>query len=77
MNVESSEDHGIVSFGWGQCTMQAASGILILRAEAGVRKTTSESKGSSPGTSAGSADATHLKVNWLRPGTSSAQPGNR
>jgi hypothetical protein len=38
--------------------MQAASGILILRAEAGVRKTFSESKMSSPGTSAGSADAT-------------------
>jgi hypothetical protein len=34
MNVEWSADHGTVSFGWGQCTMQAGQGVLILRAEA-------------------------------------------
>ncbi len=34
MMVRWSEDHGIVSFGWGQCTLHAGSGTLMLRAEA-------------------------------------------
>jgi hypothetical protein len=32
--VDWSETQGTVSFGWGRCTMQAAPGTLILRAEA-------------------------------------------
>ena len=32
--VEWSETHGIVSFGWGRCTMQADPEALKLRAEA-------------------------------------------
>ena len=32
--VDWSETQGTVSFGWGKCTMQAAPGTLILRAEA-------------------------------------------
>ena len=33
-HVEWSETSGMISFGWGQCTMQAAPGTLTLRAEA-------------------------------------------
>ena len=33
-NVEWSETHGTVNFGWGRCTMRAAPDMLTLRAEA-------------------------------------------
>ena len=33
-HVECSETSGMISFGWGQCTMQATPGTLTLRAEA-------------------------------------------
>jgi hypothetical protein len=33
-HVECSETSGVISFGWGQCTMQATPGTLTLRAEA-------------------------------------------
>jgi hypothetical protein len=32
--VESADDHGIISFGWGQCILRAHPGLLMLRAEA-------------------------------------------
>jgi hypothetical protein len=32
--VECSETSGVISFGWGQCIMQATPGTLTLRAEA-------------------------------------------
>ena len=32
--VECSETSGMISFGWGTCTMQATPGTLTLRAEA-------------------------------------------
>jgi hypothetical protein len=32
--VEYSESSGMISFGWGRCTMQATPGTLTLRAEA-------------------------------------------
>lgn len=34
INVEWSDDHGSVSFGWGRCTVHAGPGALTLRAEA-------------------------------------------
>jgi hypothetical protein len=34
VRVEWSETHGIVNFGWGQCTMRADQGTLTLRAQA-------------------------------------------
>jgi hypothetical protein len=33
-HAEWSETSGMISFGWGQCTMQATPGMLTLRAEA-------------------------------------------
>ena len=33
-HVECSETSGMISFGWGQCTMRATPGTLTLRAEA-------------------------------------------
>ncbi len=33
-NIEWSDDHGKVSFGWGQCTLDADPRVLTLRAEA-------------------------------------------
>ena len=32
--VEWSDDHGVASFGWGQCALRAGPGVLTLRAEA-------------------------------------------
>lgn len=33
-DVEWSDDHGVISFGWGRCTLRADPGALSLRAEA-------------------------------------------
>jgi hypothetical protein len=33
-HVEWSDDRGVASFGWGQCTLRADPGALTLRAEA-------------------------------------------
>jgi hypothetical protein len=33
-DVEWSDDRGLISFGWGQCTLRADPGVLTLRAEA-------------------------------------------
>lgn len=33
-HVECSDDRGVISFGWGRCTLRADPGILTLRAEA-------------------------------------------
>jgi hypothetical protein len=34
VNVECSEDHGMISFDWGRCALRASAGMLTLRAEA-------------------------------------------
>jgi hypothetical protein len=33
-HVEWSDDHGVISFDWGRCTLRALPGVLTLRAEA-------------------------------------------
>jgi len=33
-HVEWSDDRGVISFGWGRCTLRADPGMLALRAEA-------------------------------------------
>jgi hypothetical protein len=33
-HVEWSDDRGVISFGWGRCTLRADPGVLALRAEA-------------------------------------------
>jgi hypothetical protein len=33
-HVEWSDDRGVISFGWGRCTLRAEPGVLTLRAEA-------------------------------------------
>lgn len=33
-HVEWSDDRGVISFGWGRCTLHADPGVLMLRAEA-------------------------------------------
>jgi hypothetical protein len=33
-HVEWSDDYGVISFGWGRCTLRADPGVLTLRAEA-------------------------------------------
>ena len=32
--AEWSDNHGVINFGWGQCTLRADPDVLILRAEA-------------------------------------------
>jgi hypothetical protein len=33
-HVEWSDDHGLIDFGWGLCTLRADLGVLTLRVEA-------------------------------------------
>ena len=33
-HAECSDDQGVISFGWGRCTLRADPGVLTLRAEA-------------------------------------------
>ena len=33
-HVEWTDDRGVITFGWGRCTLRAEPGVLILRAEA-------------------------------------------
>lgn len=34
VHAEWSDDRGVISFGWGSCTLRAEPGVLTLRAEA-------------------------------------------
>lgn len=69
MSVEWSENHGTVSFGWGQCTMQADPDTLILRAEAGDEEDLQRVQDVVARHLARFGRRDHLAVSWQRPGT--------
>jgi hypothetical protein len=75
IDVEWSETHGIVSFGWGQCTMQAGSDTLTLRAQAADEENLLRVQDLVAGHLARFGRRDHLTVNWQRPSAPSVQPG--
>jgi hypothetical protein len=74
IHVEWSETHGIVSFGWGQCTMQASTGILTLHAEADSEENLQRVQDVVARHLGRFGRRDHLAVNWQRPGTPGTQP---
>ncbi len=74
-HVEWSETRGIVSFGWGQCTMQAIAGTLTLRVEAADEQNLQRVQDIVAGDIERFGRRDHLTVKWQRPGAPPAQPG--
>jgi hypothetical protein len=73
-HVEWSQTHGIISFGWGQCTIQADPGTLILRAEAADEENLRRVQEIVAADIARFGRRDHLTVNWQRPATPTIQP---
>ncbi|HEX9887989.1 MAG TPA: DUF2218 domain-containing protein [Nitriliruptorales bacterium] len=65
-HVEWSDDRGVISFGWGRCTLGAEPGALTLRAEAGDEESLQriEQRVADHLERFGTRD--HLTVNWTR-----------
>jgi hypothetical protein len=74
-HVEWSETRGLISFGWGQCTMQATPGTLILHAEAADEENLQRVQDIVAKDIERFGQRDHLKVNWQLPEASTAQPG--
>ena len=73
MNVEWTENHGMVSFGWGRCTMQADPDTLMLRAEADNEEDLRRVQDVVARHLGRFGRRDHLTVNWQRPGTPGPQ----
>lgn len=74
--VEWSETHGTVNFGWDQCTMQATPDTLTLRAEAADEETLQRIQGLLAGHLNRFGRRDDLTVNWQRPIAPAGQPGD-
>ena len=74
-HVECSETSGIISFGWGQCTMQATPGTLTLRAEAADDESLQRVQDIVARDIERFGKRNQLTVSWQRAQASSAQPG--
>jgi hypothetical protein len=74
-HVEWSETRGLISFGRGQCTMQATPGTLILHAEAADEENLQRVQDIVAKDIERFGQRDHLKVNWQLPEASTAQPG--
>ncbi len=74
-HVEWSETRGIVSFGWGRCTMQAGPDTLTLHAEAADEEDLQRVQGIVAGDIERFGRREHLRVNWQRPEAPAVQPG--
>jgi hypothetical protein len=75
-HVEWSQTHGIISFGWGQCTMQTSPGTLILRAEAADEENLRRVQEIVAADIARFGKRDHLTVTWQRPATPAIQRGD-
>ena len=73
--VECSETSGMISFGWGQCTMRATPGTLTLRAEAGDRESLQRVQDIIARDIERFGKRNQLTVSWQRAEAPSAQPG--
>ncbi len=74
--VEGSRTRGTVTFGWGQCTMQAHPGALALRAEAADEEHLQRIQDLVTGHLDRFARRDHLTVVWQRHQPPTAQPGD-
>jgi hypothetical protein len=74
-HVECSETSGIISFGWGQCTMQATPGTLTLRAEASDEESLQRVQDIVARDIERFGKRNQLTVSWQRASAPSAQPG--
>jgi hypothetical protein len=63
-HVEWSDTHGIVSLSWGQCTLQATSSTLTLRAEAADEENLRRIKELITARLERFGQRDHLKVDW-------------
>ena len=74
-HVECSETSGMISFGWGRCTMQATPGTLTLRAEAADDESLQRVQDIVARDIERFGKRNQLTVSWQRAQASSAQPG--
>lgn len=74
-HVEWSDTRGIISFGWGLCTMQATADTLTLRAEAADERDLHRVEYIVAGNIGRFGRRDHLTLNWQRAPVSGAQPG--
>jgi hypothetical protein len=73
--VECSETSGMISFGWGQCTLQATPGTLALRAEAADEESLERVQAIIARDIERFGKRNQLTVSWQRAKAPSAQPG--
>ena len=73
--VECSETSGMISFGWGQCTMQVSPGTLTLRAEAEDEESLQRVQGIVARDIERFGKRNQLTVSWQRTREPSTQPG--
>jgi hypothetical protein len=74
-HVEWSETSGMISFGWGRCTMQVSPGTLSLRAEAADEESLQRVQGIIARDIERFGKRNRLAVIWQRAQAPSAQPG--
>jgi hypothetical protein len=73
--AEWSQTRGTISFGWGQCTMQASPGRLTLRVEAAKEEHLQRVQEIVTADIERFGRRDQLKVTWQRPAAPIAQPG--
>jgi len=74
-HIECSETSGMISFGWGQCTMQVTPGTLMLRAEAADEESLQRVQGIIGRDIERFGKRGRLTVSWLRANGPCAKPG--
>jgi len=73
--VECSETSGMISFGWGQCTMQVSPGTLTVRAEAEAEESLQQVQDIIARDIERFGKRGRLTVSWLRANGPCAKPG--
>jgi hypothetical protein len=74
-HAECTATSGTISFGWGQCTMQATPGTLTLRAEAADEESLQRVQGIIARDIERFGKRNQLTVSWQRAQTPGARPG--
>jgi len=75
-HVEWTETQGIVSFGWGQCTLRATPRTLTLCAEAASEEDLRRVQDIVAADIERFGKREHLQVTWQRPQASATQPSH-
>jgi hypothetical protein len=66
-HAEWSDDRGLISFGWGRCTLRALPGVLTLRAEAADEDALRRVEDPIGARLVGIGRRDHLTVTWTPP----------